>query len=623
MHFTSRSLRHSARLVIYAAAATALAFGLAGSAVAQTLETGPIKVTDNGSLSSGYALKGVTSIANDAGLFGYGSVSTSALNIDGVVGYVQSPQSVGVVGWADSTGTSSYGMYGYSATGPGVYGYNGNGAVASIYGYNTSPGGTAMYGYSTGGNGVLGSSIGSNGVVGMTSAAATPPLFYSGVLGQDNSSGRGDTGVAGTSVNSVGVYGTGAIGVLGYTTTPSTGGLLGSGVIGEGYNGVYGFSTSTVSGDGAGVIGSAANADGVEGTGEYGVYGQGEGPGVYGQSQSSYGTGVVGSSTGGAGVSAYSASGQAGTFYTGSSATAVVAYNSSGSDVALLSAPGGEAGMFLGFSGSAAHPAIVSLQMTSGTDYFTAINGTNQQAAPTETFVVQGASANYSGDAVPTYASDVQMSGDLYVQGRVYQLCSSGSGAMFPVTAPAGHCSYDNDLTPAVRTRSASAPRVTTYTPHQSLPTTEDFGEAQLVNGQASVPLERTFASTIDASRSYLVFITPLGDCRGLYVASRSPNGFSVRELMNGRTNVAFQYRIVAHPYGDASARLPNAATPSGSRPAVTVASIPVHIARANRFKQHPFLRMPGPSQTLLKTAPRVGTLPRQVLPPNVTVFKR
>jgi hypothetical protein len=84
----------------------------------------------------------------------------------------------------------------------------------------------------------------------------------------------------------------------------------------------------------------------------------------------------------------------------------------------------------------------------------------------------------------------------------------------------------------------------------------EDAGEAQLTNGQASVALERTFASTIDRNRSYLVFVTPEGDCHGLYVASKTANGFVVRELMGGHSSLAFEYRIVAHPYGDASVRL-------------------------------------------------------------------
>jgi len=112
MQFTPsfRRLAFQGRII---AGAPALVLALAVPLAAQTLETGPIKVTDSGSITpNGYALKGVTGTANNAGLFGYGTVGSSAVNIDGVVGYVQTPQSVGVVGWAQSTGTSAYGVYG-------------------------------------------------------------------------------------------------------------------------------------------------------------------------------------------------------------------------------------------------------------------------------------------------------------------------------------------------------------------------------------------------------------------------------------------------------------------------------------------------------------------------------
>ena len=135
----------------------ALVLGFAQPATAQSIP-GPLKVTDSGpSGEPGYAIKGITGYQNDTGVFGYGTVNSSAINIDGVVGYVQTQQSVGVVGWSQSSGTSAYGVYGYSATGPGVYGFNNNGGAASIYGYNTSSAGTAVFGNATQGYGVMGS----------------------------------------------------------------------------------------------------------------------------------------------------------------------------------------------------------------------------------------------------------------------------------------------------------------------------------------------------------------------------------------------------------------------------------------------------------------------------------
>jgi hypothetical protein len=85
----------------------------------------------------------------------------------------------------------------------------------------------------------------------------------------------------------------------------------------------------------------------------------------------------------------------------------------------------------------------------------------------------------------------------------------------------------------------------------------EDFGEGQLTNGSAYVRIDRAFANAIDQSSDYLVFITPDGDSKGLYVTMRSPNGFEVRESGGGRSTLQFSYRIVAKPYGSTEARLP------------------------------------------------------------------
>ncbi len=98
---------------------------------------------------------------------------------------------------------------------------------------------------------------------------------------------------------------------------------------------------------------------------------------------------------------------------------------------------------------------------------------------------------------------------------------------------------------------------IVSYMPRESSPTMEDFGEAQLVNGSIGVRLDPAFASTIDQTKDYLVFLTPDGDTKGLYVAMRSPSGFVVRETGGGRSNVEFSYRIVAKPFGPDEPRLP------------------------------------------------------------------
>jgi hypothetical protein len=57
------------------------------------------------------------------------------------------------------------------------------------------------------------------------------------------------------------------------------------------------------------------------------------------------------------------------------------------------------------------------------------------------------------------------------------------------------------------------------------------------------VKLDADFAKVIKRG-DYRVFLTPEGDCRGLYVR-RKIASFEVRELMGGKSNIAFSYRIV------------------------------------------------------------------------------
>ena len=85
----------------------------------------------------------------------------------------------------------------------------------------------------------------------------------------------------------------------------------------------------------------------------------------------------------------------------------------------------------------------------------------------------------------------------------------------------------------------------------------EDFGSGSLFGGVATINLEPTFAKTISGKADYHVFLTPAGDCEGLYVAGRSATSFEVRELKRGTSNVLFDYRIVAHRKGLETARLP------------------------------------------------------------------
>jgi len=74
----------------------------------------------------------------------------------------------------------------------------------------------------------------------------------------------------------------------------------------------------------------------------------------------------------------------------------------------------------------------------------------------------------------------------------------------------------------------------------------EDAGSGQLVNGSTVVALDPDFIETVNTHSEYHVFLTPNGDCRGLYISNRTPSSFEVRELGGGTASVPFSYRIMA-----------------------------------------------------------------------------
>jgi hypothetical protein len=74
----------------------------------------------------------------------------------------------------------------------------------------------------------------------------------------------------------------------------------------------------------------------------------------------------------------------------------------------------------------------------------------------------------------------------------------------------------------------------------------EDAGEAEMVNGAAVVRLDSTYTQTVNTDTKYQVFLTPYGDCKGLYVTNRTANSFEVHELGGGTASLSFGYRIMA-----------------------------------------------------------------------------
>ncbi len=448
-----------------------------------------------------------------------------------------------------------------------------------IEGQNLGEGGTGILGQSmvNGGNGVVGSAItttarvGSVGVRGTANASSGYGVYGSGA--SPNSSSP-SIGVAGISTGTWGIYGTTQsalyAAILGFNPTSTTGigvegyasgnGVLGisgnsNGVVGQtlvntngfaGQSGVMGQDLSTDGGDAnAGVSGGSNHGTGVGGY-------SGTGSGLYGNSTT--GDGVQGVSISGDGMFGES---------TSSSGMMAMSYATPAPAPTSSSSPAPAAPPVLGIDSAMGAPAIEAVD--SNGDPIFSLDG--------------------SGNMI--------LSGNLTVDGTV-----TGTNV---TTCGASPC-----VTPLVRAQKTAANvAVGTYAPEQTVRTLEDVGEAQLVNGSAYVRMDAAFASAVDQKSSYLVFITPQGDTRGLYVTGKTRAGFTVRETENGHSSLAFDYRIAAKPYGDTDARLPVLAANANRGHLPRPLAIPRALLRVAQLQSKRPLHMPTHSAGFIPKAPR------------------
>jgi hypothetical protein len=348
----------------------------------------------------------------------------------------------------------------------------------------------------------------------------------------------------------------------------------------------FGVGTLGISTTGYGVAGeSLGNQPSVLG------FAGGQGSGVEGVSNFAM-RGVPGSATAGvAGIGTqyanggnFSAANGYGIFVTSTGGpTAIGAFSSGG--IGYLGLSSGEGLEAIGNSGNSTDPVISGTDFAGGSDllglYSNVQTGQNEFSNQ-ETFIVQGGSADRSGKtAAYNGASDVQVSGDLYVLGKIYDNCLG-----FPATSSTDCTDVENANSYGTSsvTRSAAGNDVKVYAPTQGERTVEDFGSARLANGRGFVPLDSAYAATISRQSPYLVFVTPDGDCRGLYVSGKTPAGFTVAELGGGRSSLTFDYRIVAKPLGDTSQRF------------VAVAPRAKHTIAGYHVSHHPRGFRPGPA---------------------------
>ncbi|HKW44233.1 MAG TPA: hypothetical protein VJN22_01165 [Candidatus Eremiobacteraceae bacterium] len=294
-------------------------------------------------------------------------------------------------------------------------------------------------------------------------------------------------------------------------------GKNGNGVIAQSTNGSATYSAST---NADGVQAYSSNNDGTNsGTNNPSASDFTGRSGVWGHDDSTDGgtlnVGVAGSSTNGTGMSGSSTNG---TGVSGSSNYVGVLGTSPNTGV--------EGSGFFGVYG------------TSGTAV--SVDAVSPTGNTAQTLQVIGGTAGDSNLNVATFNSNlsfmfgVDNSGNAHVAGLIYTggVCSSGCD----------------------RTR---GDRVVSYAAQSSMPTLEDVGAGQLVNGVAHVLIDASLARAIDHNTTYAVFVEPEGPNHGLYVTQKTATGFTVAENPGGSSTIPFSYRIVAKPFGVYAARLP------------------------------------------------------------------
>lgn len=166
--------------------------------------------------------------------------------------------------------------------------------------------------------------------------------------------------------------------------------------------------------------------------------------------------------------------------------------------------------------------------------------------------------SNGSGNSLLFF--DVDGSGTIATTGLISVGIAPGGGSDFFHVDQFGNTQVTGNLfvsgTKSSIAELQSGRRVAMYAVESPENWFEDFGTAQLEKGKAQVKLESVFAETVNPDLSYHVFLTPNGNCRGLYIAEKTATGFVVRELGGGKSTISFDYRVVVRRKGYEKVRL-------------------------------------------------------------------
>ncbi len=305
------------------------------------------------------------------------------------------------------------------------------------------------------------------------------------------------------------------------------------------------------------------------------------GVGVAGTSAKGYGVtgtstsfrGVEGTSTSADGVGGVTTSGTAGVYGQNASKAG---YGVEGNDTATSGTPYGVFGKTASsaYAGAGVYGSGLNGVLALGNATLSDASGaTFGDGTPAGVFAIS-ASTNTSGgsygivaesDSYPVMAENTGNGAyaSLITTAYLLQAYSDQGGDEFITVDRGGNETLSGSMTANggynVRQQGSSGASVLAYSARTTMPQLEDVGEGRLINGGAKVAIDPQLADVIDRRTAYHVFITPEGDCNGLYVSEKTPGGFTVRELRGGRSSLAFEYRIVAKPVNDNGRRLPAA----------------------------------------------------------------
>lgn len=397
---------------------------------------------------------------------------------------------------------------------------------------NTSALGTrAINGYTSTGFGVAGFTLGTAGTT-------------FGVYGSSNAVSGTANGIRGESVNPaaisiVGIGNTGGTGVPTATTSRAVLGQLNGTLTGTAVGiGVHGLINATMTtGDGRGVQGTTPSDDGIGVAGFATTAAVTAFPvGVYGQAVTNTGfavQGINGSATGTGGL------------FTGNNAATTFLVNGTGT-----AANGTIVGHF-GYGRNAANGiGVVGVGNNGGTIFTPAsgagVAGTGNQygvvgfaTTTVNTNPLSNSAANGAAASAGGYF-EVQQGGTAQTWSYVAVREVAGAGGLRKIIGPGTVNTIVTDV---------DGKRVALSCPEAPENLFQDYGSGRLVSGRARITLDPILSKNIvvDATHPLRVFVQLEGDCNGVYVTSKTAEGFEVVELMNGTSNTPFTWTVVAN----------------------------------------------------------------------------